>query len=106
VRQNGLVNVAGAEFMKAVNILKIALIELEYEAAEASRRKVSLNTLEHEDSNLRLPQIRAAKVAIQFAIDALGINRRAKSPKVRGLALVGTKQSPLVLSPVTRASRG
>jgi hypothetical protein len=91
--------------MKAVNILKIALIELEYEAEEASRHKVSGNTLEHEGAKLRLPQIRAAKVAIQFAIDALGINRRAESPKVRGLALVGAKQSPLALSPVSRTSR-
>ena len=40
-----------------------------------------------------------------FLSDALGINRRAKSPKVRGLALVGAKQSPLALSPVSRTSR-
>ena len=61
--------------MLAINLAKLALIELEYSAADCSRRKASTSdSLERGALNIQLPKIMAAKAAVEFAIELIRIS--------------------------------
>jgi hypothetical protein len=58
--------------MTAVNYAELALIELEYSAADHSdRQSATSDPSERADLSLRLPNILMAIAAIRFALDAM-----------------------------------
>ena len=60
--------------MTAVNYAELALIELEYSAADHSdRQSATSDPSERADLTLRLPNIRMAIAAIRFALDAMQV---------------------------------
>ena len=61
--------------MLAIDLAKMALIELEYNAADCSRRKASTSdSLERGELNIQLLKIMAAKAAVEFAIELIRIS--------------------------------
>src|SRR5580658_3844542 len=61
--------------MLAINLAKLALIELEYSAADCSRRKATTSdSLERRALNIQLPKIMAAKAAVEFAVELIRIS--------------------------------
>jgi hypothetical protein len=61
--------------MLAINLAKLALIELEYSAADCSRRKATTSdSLERGALNIQLPKIMAAKAAVEFAVELIRIS--------------------------------
>ena len=61
--------------MLAINLAKLALIELEYSAADCSRRKATTSdSLERGTLNIQLPKIMAAKAAVEFAVELIRIS--------------------------------
>src|SRR5271168_921651 len=61
--------------MLAIDLAKLALIELEYSAADCSRRKATTSdSLEPGALNIQLPKIMAAKAAVEFAIELIRIS--------------------------------
>ena len=60
--------------MMAVNYAELALIELEYSAADLSERKsATSDPLERAAFTLRLPKILMAIAALRFALDAMEV---------------------------------
>jgi hypothetical protein len=60
--------------MTAVNYAELALIELEYTAADHSdRQSATSDPSERADLSLRLPNILMAIAAIRFALDAMQV---------------------------------
>jgi hypothetical protein len=60
--------------MTAVNYAELALIELEYTAADHSdRQSVTSDPSERADLSLRLPNILMAMAALRFALDAMRV---------------------------------
>jgi len=60
--------------MTAVNYAELALIELEYTAADHSdRQSATSDPSERADLSLRLPNILMAIAAIRFALDAMRV---------------------------------
>ena len=60
--------------MTAVNYAELALIELEYTAADHSdRQSATSDPSERTDLSLRLPNILMAIAAIRFALDAMQV---------------------------------
>jgi hypothetical protein len=58
--------------MQSINHLELALIELEYAIADSLDCKTTTSDrLERADMEVLLPKIRMAKLAVQFALDAL-----------------------------------
>src|SRR5271154_5309977 len=61
-KMRGFLRASGAAYMLAINLAKLALIELEYSAADCSRRKATTSdSLERGALNIQLPKIMAAK---------------------------------------------
>ena len=61
--------------MLAINLAKLALIELEYSAADCSRRKATTSdSLERGALKIQLPKIMAAKAAVEFAVELIRIS--------------------------------
>jgi len=60
--------------MTAVNYAELALIELEYTAADHSdRQSATSDPSERADLSLRLPNILMAITALRFALDAMQV---------------------------------
>src|SRR5271156_5169334 len=103
--ETSIFGVPGATYMLAINLAKLALIELEYSAADCSRRKASTSdSLERGALNIQLPKIMAAKAAVEFAIELIRIS--SDSPEDAGTPTEsGTGSSTLSTPSLSLLSR-
>jgi len=90
--------------MLAIDLAKLALIELEYGAADCSGRKASTSdSLERGALNTQLQKIMAAKAAVEFAIELIRISENSHgTPTEVGTGL--STLSPPSLSLLSRFS--
>src|SRR5271155_1509744 len=90
------------------NVVELALIELQYIAADYSRRRESTSDpLEQAALDIQLPNIRMAMVAIEFALEAIRIPSD-RSEHLQGAPTARRRRQPRLLprvpSPQSSAS--